>query len=175
MRMNQLLIASALVIAATPALAGHSPAGPVGGPAAVGGTIVPNAKRPIAPPKMPPGLRALMQKMKGGTRWAPGRAGFVTLPAAQAAEMAAKINASDGVVTEGSVIAAPTTLAGNLPATIILDTESGRFAILRDDMVSGAPSSQPGTGPQAVPQEQPAAPQSSALTPDESTAPAVKR
>jgi hypothetical protein len=121
--MKQLALACAAALAAFggAALAGNSPAGPAGGSAVVGSTVLPS---PAATLKVP-------EKDQDGKRLAPGDGAALMLSGEQLQNVRNQLTAAEGVTMEGSVIRVPTQLNDG-PATITLDTQSGLLMIVRN-------------------------------------------
>jgi hypothetical protein len=68
-----------------------------------------------------------------GKRILPGNGGSLVLTGDQLAQTAERLRAFEGASVAGSIIKAPTVLADGTPATITLNTLTGRLIIARRD------------------------------------------
>lgn len=116
--MNKLILAAVLASAPAIAIAGKSAAGPAG--SAISGAV---ALSPAA-------ANAVFEtpSEEGDYTFDPSKAGAITLAPGQVQSIAAILLGTGGT-QNGTVIKAPTTLAGDAPGTIILDTESGQLIV----------------------------------------------
>lgn len=118
--MNKIILVAVLVAAPGMALAGKSGAGPIGTGSSAGGAVALSG----------PAANAVFDtpSEEGQFEFDPSTAGAITLLPAQVQSVAAILLGSGGI-QNGSIIKASTTLAGDAPGTIILDTESGQLIV----------------------------------------------
>lgn len=118
--MKKLILVAALATVPGLAIAGKTGAGPVGIGSSTSGAV---ALSPAASNAM-----FDTPSEEGQFEFDPSTAGAITLQAGQIQSVAAILLGSGGTQT-GTIIKAPTTLAGDAPGTIILDTESGQLIV----------------------------------------------
>ena len=121
-RLKPLLQGLVLATFSGAASAGSGAAGPAAGPAIVGSTVVPATEAVLKTPT----------RGRDGHRLQPGEAGAVMLHGEQLTSVRNALTAAEGVTIDGSVIRVPTTLAGGVAATIVLDTQSGQLLVVRN-------------------------------------------
>lgn len=118
--MKKIILVAVLVAAPGLALAGKTGAGPVGVGSSAGGAVALSG----------PAANAVFDtpSEEGQFDFDPSTAGAVTLLGSQVQSVAAILLGSGGT-QNGTVIKASTTLAGDAPGTIILDTATGQLIV----------------------------------------------
>ena len=122
--MNRILCAVLMCFAAGAAQAGSAGAGPAASSGPGVGSIV------------TPGSHALLDtpaKDENSDRIAPGNGGAIVLTGEQLAKTAETLRGFAGAQVVGDVIAAPTVLADGTPASIALNTRTGRLSVTRQE------------------------------------------
>lgn len=112
------------LLAAAPAHAGKTGAGPAASGAPAIGSIV------------TPGSHALLNTPSKDDRLdriTPGSGGVIVLEGEQLARAAAALRAFDGASVQGDLIRAPTVMADGTPAVIALHTGTGRLSVTRQE------------------------------------------
>jgi len=83
-----------------------------------------------------PGSHSILDtpaKDERAQRILPGNGGAITLAGEQLTQTAEVLRRFEGATVAGSIIKAPTVLADGTPATIALNTETGRLAVTRKE------------------------------------------
>ena len=122
MKPIRLLVAVLPLVAAHAAHAGSTGAGPAGsaGPA-IGSIVVPGSTSLLNTPA----------RDDNSDRVLPGNGGVVVLSGDQLARVAAQLRGFANATIQGDLVRAPTVLADGTPATIALNTRTGRLSVTR--------------------------------------------